>query len=329
MGRRQFHYVGIDSEVVDLYVTVADGAALGATQTCGNIRGTDIVLERRTVTDSWEARLVALTNDSRAISDVIGNPQTTRTGKPPLVFPVLAQSEWSGRDILANLPAGTLDAGRAARCMVFANSEELKPAAEPMDDETGKVDSALDDGSSPGVSPMLALADELALLLPDNEIIVVPCCKGGSTSVDWLAATSRNSLYGAAVARVKKCLRLYGGTIPCCFCGQGYSNGGDGTLAARWDEDWIATMAAFATAVGAPNKWVYDRLPTTKPPASGITDPNYATLIASQAAIADADHVIAQRAGEVYLAADIHPDAVTSCAMGRRTANTARAAGFV
>lgn len=102
-------------------------------------------------------------------------------------------------------PIGGLPPGFPAQSVTnFSNAWTwVHNATEPVDSSAGQWDSVSRDDAAE-VGPCLAFGDELARLLPDYEIVIIPAAKDASQILAWQranGAVTRSTLYGSLVAR--------------------------------------------------------------------------------------------------------------------------------
>lgn len=162
-----------------------------------------------------------------------------------LNFVLAGQSNMSGRGVLSELPRFE----RAHRVHVFSNAWHWQnPAREPLDDAADQAGKA--NGGAGGAGPSLAFADHLSKLLPQAEIGLVLCAKGGSSIFDWTPAVSRSSLFGSCVARASEAGKQ--GHLAGLIWYQGETDAMTEEDARTWSSRFRVLLAAFRSSLSAP-----------------------------------------------------------------------------
>lgn len=121
-----------------------------------------------------------------------------------LLFPLVGQSNMSGRGVLAGAPAALTTPN--ADVFVFANDYVWKQAVEPIDDAAGQVDTVSKDTSA-AVGPGMAFALAYLAAHPGAHIGLIPCAAGGKTLHEW----RRQSLVDSALVPIRS--NLYGSCL--------------------------------------------------------------------------------------------------------------------
>jgi hypothetical protein len=128
----------------------------------------------------------------------------------------------------------------------------------------------------------------------EDDILLVPCALGGTTSTEWLPVESSppylvGTLFSTAFDRISEAVRRPGATLAAILVYQGENNAGDGASAAAWQHDWEAILARVRTDLALPSlPAVVVKMPPTVP-TPGALYPNWADVRAGQQALADAD----------------------------------------
>jgi len=192
-----------------------------------------------------------------------GVVQTIPLPDPPrtYIFILGGQSNMSGRGLIADLPKGYPFHGH--QILNFTNAYELLPAVEPIDSNIGIVDRISIEGGEPGVGPGLVFADHVAGSLQEDDLIVlVPCPKGGSTTLEWTYSNNRNSLFGSCIDRALRTQALTGGDFAALLWYQGESDSTTPEVASGWADRTQIIWDNFRHSLGEENLPVlYVRLP--------------------------------------------------------------------
>lgn len=123
------------------------------------------------------------------------------------LFPLVGQSNMSGRGILAGAPSDLTTPN--SDIYVFANDYTWKLATEPVDSPTGQVDTVSKDTSA-AVGPSMAFALQYLADHPGVQIGLIPCAMGGKTIHEWRRQSLvdstltpiRSNLYGSCLHRI-------------------------------------------------------------------------------------------------------------------------------
>lgn len=155
---------------------------------------------------------------------------------PTRSIALMGQSNASGRDTPLALPAG-VPANRS-RAWKFTHANAWATCLEPADGPGGSIYPILDDINA-GVSPASSMLDALAVSFPNEHFGVVVSAKGGTTIAQWSPASATNTLYGAALARMRAA-EATGTSIEAVVWYQGETDAGNGT-----QSSWLAAFTAL------------------------------------------------------------------------------------
>lgn len=157
------------------------------------------------------------------------------SAQPPRVFILAGQSNMEGGAHDAQAPTNP-------HVKVLGFDYKLKPASDPLNDPTGAIDPRPYD-SDPGTGPGLYFANSLFEMDSSRDIILVPCSKGASNLWQWEPDTSRASLYGSCIERIKAA-RKYGEISGMIFW-QGETEGRGADIVPDWASRFQGIIASF------------------------------------------------------------------------------------
>lgn len=178
------------------------------------------------------------------------------------IFILAGQSNMSGRGLISELPKGYPFHGD--RILNFNNAYDLVPAMEPVDSIVGQVDRVSIEGGEAGVGPGLVFADHVAGSLPNDYFVLVPCAKGGSTTLEWAYSENRNSLFGSCIDRTLRAQAQTGGELAGMLWYQGESDSVSPEVATGWASRTQEIWDLFRDTLGDDNlPIVYVRLPVS------------------------------------------------------------------
>lgn len=277
-------------------VTIRAGLVLSSGAAAGDAAeaidyGALTVSVRKRSNGTWVPVTLAGLIDHRIIQEcppVGGFPAIAGTWRNFLVF---GQSNASGRATVANLPSPWPPTATAGAMYSLGREFTFVPLVEPADaDPTYPVDTADDEGATPvGAGFVSAFADRLLSEVPSiDNVGVAIVAKGAQVIADFAQNTSRNTLYGQALARCKALVRRTGRPIDGVIWYQGESDAqaGDPTT---WAASVQTVFDALRTDLGstyarADLPILVCRSPATVPNTFNSTW--WATLRAQQAALA-------------------------------------------
>lgn len=129
-----------------------------------------------------------------------------------ILFPLLGQSNMSGRGLMSAAPASLTTPNSSI--FVYANDGTWQQAVEPIDSAVGQIDTVSKD-SGAAVGPAMAFALAYLASHPGVNIGLIPCANGGKTIHEWrrqsltVASNStliplRSNLYGSCYWRIKE-----------------------------------------------------------------------------------------------------------------------------
>lgn len=163
------------------------------------------------------------------------------------IFAVAGESNPSGRGNLGQLPDFAYD----YKVKNYRNSGSWADAVEPIDSNSGQVDSVSSD-SNAAASPALAFGNKLASLRPYNEIGLVPCAKGSTTMANWTkSGLSRSTLYGSMVARLNEAKAA--GQLKGVFWWLGWNDSSNSSAASNMATNLLAMFTSLRTDVSEPD----------------------------------------------------------------------------
>jgi carbohydrate esterase-like sialic acid-specific acetylesterase len=187
------------------------------------------------------------------------------------IYPIIGQSNGSGRG-LGEGPTPL----HGDRIYLYGNDEvwSVDPR-EPIDSGTNQVDTiSLDTNAR--VGPALAFADALADSWPDKRIVLVPCTKGGTSTLEWTPGQGTTGrLFGSCTQRVAEAIVRAGGSAVAELGGivlyQGEQDAYSSTTynATQWPRRWRNTIRRMRSVLGQPcTPLVYVRIAPTQPNTS-------------------------------------------------------------
>lgn len=163
------------------------------------------------------------------------------------IFIIAGESNPSGRGNLGQLP--TFD--YQYKVKNYANDGTWKAAVEPIDSNSGQVDSVSSD-SIAAASPALAFGNKLSEFRPYNEIGLVPCAKGATTMANWTkSGLSRSTLYGSMVARALEAKAA--GELKGVFWWLGWNDAENSSAASNMATNLLSMFTSLRTDVSEPD----------------------------------------------------------------------------
>lgn len=275
-------------------VTIRAGLVLsgspGDTAEAVDYAGLTVSVRQRS-NGTWVPVTLSGLNDHRIIQEcppVGGFTVPAGTWRNFLVF---GQSNASGRATVGDLPSPWPPSATAAAMFSLGREFTLVPLVEPADEDPDyPVDTADDEGATPvGAGFVSAFADRLLSEVPSiDNVGVAIVAKGAQVIAAFAQNTSRNTLYGQALARAKALVRRTGRPLDGVIWYQGESDAqaGDPTT---WATSVQAVFDALRTDLGSTYARtdlpiLVCRSPTTVP--NTFDSGWWATLRAQQAALA-------------------------------------------
>lgn len=163
------------------------------------------------------------------------------------LFVLAGQSNMSGLGALPRTAATPLP-----HTFVFGNDYRWRPAADPVDDATGQVDTVSQDNFA-GVGPGIGFAEALQARQKGLVIGLIPCAKNASEILAWQRNLSDTSLYGSCLKRVRAASTL-GRVAGVLFLqGEAESLPSHAAAAQQWQARFTAWVNDFRRDLENPN----------------------------------------------------------------------------
>ena len=121
----------------------------------------------------------------------------------PLLFVIAGQSNAVG---MAPVPSGLTYANEGRIHLYGNDAQRHTPAREPIDTCAGQVDAVSCDPQA-AAGMVLPMVDAILQARPNDEAILVPCARSGSSIWEWQRDLRRDTLYGSCVARVRESMQ--------------------------------------------------------------------------------------------------------------------------
>jgi hypothetical protein len=119
-----------------------------------------------------------------------------------LFFVIAGQSNAVG---MAPIPSG-LTYANEARIYVYTNAGAWQnPAREPLDSATGQVDAVSADPQA-AAGFVLPMVDAILAARTNDQAVIVPCARSGSSITEWPRDLRRDTLYGSCLARTQEAI---------------------------------------------------------------------------------------------------------------------------
>ena len=196
----------------------------------------------------------------------------------PLLFVVAGQSNAVG---MAPFPS-SLTYANESRIHLYGNDAAWHtPAREPIDSCSRQVDTVSCDPQA-AAGMVLPMVDAILAQRPNDEAVIVPCARSGSSITEWQRDLRRDTLYGSCLARVREAMAQWSDAsgVPVARVTVLWWQGETDAIAGEpfrttWAQRLSRLRADFRADLGMRVSWLVAALQPTSP---GTSYPAWATI---------------------------------------------------